>query len=60
MIKRMMAEVRALKTFSSSSYKRQMEDLMVTSRKLQPAEGEEEEKEPKVSFLRNGRKVAGS
>lgn len=39
-IKGIMAEARALKT-SSSSYKKQMEDLMAASNKLLPAEEEE-------------------
>ncbi|XP_022866093.1 uncharacterized protein LOC111385905 [Olea europaea var. sylvestris] len=58
-IQKMMAEVRTLKT-SSSAYKKQMEDLVNASKRLQPSRDEEVEEDPEMNLLRKGKKAAGS
>lgn len=56
-IQRMMAEARALKT-SSSTYKKQMEDLVDVSKRLQPPMEEEVPEDPEANLLRKGKKSA--
>lgn len=56
-IQRMMAEARTLKT-SSSTYKKQIEDLVTSSKKFQPVGDEEEEKEVQAFLLKKGKQVA--
>lgn len=53
----MMAETRALKT-SSLAYKKQIEDLMAATKKLQPVGDEEDEEEGKASLLKKGKQPA--
>lgn len=55
----MMAEAKALKT-SSSAYKNQIEDLVVTSKRLQPAVAKEEKEEAKAPLLKKGKQPAKS
>ncbi|XP_022883708.1 optineurin-like [Olea europaea var. sylvestris] len=53
-----MAEAQALKT-TSSTYKKQTEDLVATSKKLQPTVAEEEEEEAEAPLLKRGKQSKG-
>lgn len=57
-IQKMIAEARALKT-SSSAYKKQIEDLVATCKRLQPVP-EKEQKDPKAALLRKEKRTVGS
>jgi hypothetical protein len=56
-IQKMMAEARALKA-SSSSYKKQMEELVEASKRLQPPTEEEVQEDPEADLRRKGKKSA--
>ncbi|XP_022856309.1 protein piccolo-like [Olea europaea var. sylvestris] len=56
-IQKMMAEARALKA-SSSSYKKQTEDLVEASKRLQPPTEEEVPEDPEADLRRKGKKSA--
>ncbi|XP_022851055.1 uncharacterized protein LOC111372871 [Olea europaea var. sylvestris] len=56
-VQKMMAEAQALKAFSSS-YKKQMEDLVETSKRLQPSTEEEVPEDPEADLWRKGKKSA--